>query len=651
MTRERRLGILVPLALFAITVAVFVPALQGQFLNWDDSTLFTKNQDFRGLGGPQLRWMFTTTLAGHYMPLTWLTLGLNYCLGGMDPWGYHLAAMLLHATNAVLFYLVGRRLLAAAGGSAERERGEAAEPPAEVTVGAALAALIFAIHPQRVESVAWVTERGTLVSGALYLVAVLGYLRAVASPGPIRWRWWGVCSVAAFAAALLGKGMAISLPATLLILDAYPLRRARARGWAVVREKAPYIVVAILGALVILFARNRGAEWSAFSYFGIDARLAFAAYSFWFYPAATIWPIGLSPLHEVPLAPGLLQGRFLAPLLGVIAVTGTLVLLRRRVPGALAAWAHSAAVVLPVSGIAHSGSQLVSDRYSYLAGLGWALLAGYGMIWAVRLRRRGRLSGWVSAVGATGVVLLVAALALGTWGQSGTWRDSETLWRWATEQDPVCAMCEAILGEAIVYGIPGGRVRLDEGEAHVRRAISLRPTMPLPHYTLGTMRLARGQYALAEASLRIYMELAPGLSQGPARLALIYLVQGRTAEALPLLRRALELDGRHPGDLKPPASSTGDSASDDPSFVEAIRLMGDRWEDLEYLGQALVEQGKASQALLPLERATALAPTSAGPRAWLVRAYEAAGQRDRAREELAALRRLDPAAAGRLSVR
>jgi Flp pilus assembly protein TadD len=308
-------------------------------------------------------------------------------------------------------------------------------------------------------------------------------------------------------------------------------------------------------------------------------------------------------------------------------------------------------VVLPVSGIAHSGSQLVSDRYSYLAALGWALLAGYTVIWAVRLRRQGRLSGWVSALGATGVVLLVTALALGTWGQSTTWRDSETLWRWATEQDPACAMCEAILGEAIVYGIPEGRARLDEGEAHVRRAISLRPTMPLPHYTLGTMRLARGQYALAEASLRTYMELAPGLGQGPARLALIYLVQGRTADALPLLRRALDLDGQRPGELGPLASSAGSSATDDPSFVEAIRLMGDRWEDLEYLGQTLVEQGKASQALLPLERASVLAPTSAGPRAWLVRAYEAAGQRDRARDELAALRRLDPTAAGRLSVR
>jgi Flp pilus assembly protein TadD len=651
VTRARRFGILVPLAIFAITVAAFIPALQGQFLNWDDSTLFTKNHDFRGLGGPQLRWMFTTTLAGHYMPLTWLTLGLNYALGGMDPWGYHLAALLLHATNAALFYLVARRILAAAAGPAETGGAGVGGYPAEVTAGAALAALVFAIHPQRVESVAWVTERGTLVSGVLYLVAGLGYLRAVATSGAIRWRWWGVCSVAAYAGALLGKGMAIGLAVTLLILDVYPLRRARGRWWAMIREKTPYFLVAGLGALLILFARNRGAEWSAFSQFGIDARLALAAYSFWFYPASTIWPIGLSPLHEVPVSPDLLQARFLAPFLGLLAVTAILVVLRRRVPGALAAWAHSAVVVLPVSGIAHSGSQLVSDRYSYLAGLGWALLAGYGVIWATRLRRRGRLSRWVSAVGVSGVGLLVAALAVGTWGQSGTWRDSETLWRWATEQDPACAMCEAILGEAIVYGAPGGRVRLDEGEAHVRRAIALRPTMPLPHYTLGTMRLARGEYADAEASLRTYIRLAPGLSQGPARLALIYLVQGRVTDALPLLRRARELEHRPPGDPNPPAAAPGSTGTDDPAFVEAVRLLGDRSEDLEYLGQALVQQGKAAMAVLPLERASALAPSSASPRVWLVQAYEAAGRPDRAREELAVLRRLDPVAAGRLSVR
>ena len=167
MTRGRRLGLALGVLVFSITVAAFLPALQGQFLNWDDGLLFTKNLDYRGLGPAQLRWMFTTTLNGHYIPLTWLTLGLNYTLGGMNPWGYHLLSLLLHATNAVLFYLVARRLLAAAlNRSAD---GTVAGPDdlvggqGSVDAGALVAALVFAIHPQRVESVAWITERGTLL--------------------------------------------------------------------------------------------------------------------------------------------------------------------------------------------------------------------------------------------------------------------------------------------------------------------------------------------------------------------------------------------------------------------------------------------------------------------------------------------------------
>lgn len=637
--------VLVPAAIAAIVVASFLPALDGQFLNWDDRTLFTNNHDFRGLGAAQLRWMFTTTLAGHYMPLAWLTLGLNYRLGGMSPWGYHLTAILLHAANAVLFYLIARRLLRAALRTSPAGPDPVDDEPPGLTAGAALAALVFALHPQRVESVAWVTERGTLVSSALYLLAALAYLRAVTT-GPLRWKWWGVASVMAFGAGLLAKGLVIGLPGSLLILDAYPLRRAGGRWWAVVREKIPYLAVAAVGAIVILFARTQGAQWSAFAAFGVNERLALSAYSLWFYPMSTVWPLGLTPLHEVPVGPSLAQWRFLGPLLLLVSVTAVLVWLRRRLPGLLAAWVHAAAVVAPVSGVAHSGSQLVSDRYSYLAALGWALVAGYGVARVAALRRQGRLSAPVTAVGAAGVALLVGVLALGTWGQSGVWHDSETLWRWAVEEDPTCAMCEAILGEAIVYDSPSGRARLDEGESHVRRAIALRPTMPLPHYTLGTMRLARGRYAEAESSLRMYIQLAPALGQGPARLALVYLVQGRTAEAIPLLRRARELD-RLPALEARTVAATG---AGDPDLAEAVRLMGGRWEDLEYLGEALVRQGQAARALLPLEAARALAPDASGPRVWLVKAYEATGQRERAREALEALHRIDPAAAGRLAV-
>jgi protein O-mannosyl-transferase len=650
----RSLNLVAPVLVFLVTVAAFLPALQGQFLNWDDSTLFTRNLEYRGLGAAQLRWMFTTTLAGHYIPLTWLTLGLNYRLGGMNPWGYHLLALLLHATNATLFYLVARRILAMAvdrvtdgtSGPGDPERGSFT-----VQVGAVVAALVFAIHPQRVESVAWITERGTLVCGAFYFAAVLGYLRAAEPSGAFRWRWAGTLSLAAFAAALLAKGLALSLPATLLILDVYPLRRWHGRKRRALAEKIPYAIVALLGAAVVLLARTRGSHLSGLSDYGLDARLAFAGYSFWFYPSRLVWPIGLSPLYEVPLRASLLQWRFMAPPLGLAAVTLGLVVLRRRFPGGLAAWIHSAAVVAPVSGLAHSGSQLVSDRYSYLAALGFALVAGYGVTWATRQWRQGRLRGWVSAVGAVGVTLVLLLLAASTWGQSGIWRDSETLWRWAAEQESECATCYAGLAEATLYGVSGGRARLDESERYVRRAIALRPTLAFSHSILGTILLVRGRLAEAEGSLGTYMQLAPGEPQGPARLALIYLLEDRPAEAVPLLLRARQLSARLNRPARPVNGDNRDEPGGAPDFAKALRLLEDHREDLEYLGQALIQQGRSDQAVAPLRRAVALAPDAPRPRYWLIRAYEATGQGALAREDLAVLRRLDPATAERLGVR
>jgi len=637
LTRVSWIRALPIVVVLLVTAAVFLPALQGQFLNWDDSTLFTKNPEYRGLGLTQLRWMFTTALGGHYIPITWFTLGFNYVLGGMNPWGYHLLAILLHTLNAGLFYLVAVRLLGAA-------QGPAGANSWTIQGSAAVAALVFAVHPQRVESVAWITDRGTLVSGALYLLAVLGYLRAV-EPSALRWRWWGVASLTAFAAALLSKGMVMSLPVTLLILDVYPLRRWRGRWRSALAEKIPYTMVAMLGAGVVLVARARGAQLSSFTDYGVDARLAFVAYSLWFYPSSLIWPAGLSPLYEVPARASVLHWPFWGTVLGLAGVTALLFHLRHRFPGGLAAWIHSAAVVAPVSGVAHSGTQLVSDRYSYLAGLGFALIAGHAVAWAGRLRQQGRLSGWVSVVGTAGVGLVLAVLALGTWGQSGLWRDSETLWRWAAEQDPACATCHGGLGEAILYGTDSGRARLDESEANERRAIALRPTLPLPHFVLGTIHLVRGRYADAEASLKTYMQLAPGESQGPARLALVYLVQDRAAEAVPLLYRAREMGRRS----RPPGHA--DASEVEPEFALALRLLGDNREDLEYLGEALIQQGKSARAVPALRRAVELAPDAPGPRFWLIRAYQSTGQTGRAQEELAVLRRLDPRAAESVAVR
>src|SRR3989454_6570905 len=189
---------LVPLLIAVVTFAAFLPALHNQFVNWDDDKNFLENPHYRGLGWTQLTWMWTTHM-GHYIPLTWMTFGLDYLLWGMNPRGYHLTNLLLHAANAAVFFFITRRLLTRAlpGPS---ERGHT------LAVSAAFSALVFAIHPLRAESVAWATERRDLLLGRFLLLTILSHLRAREAGGAGRGWYWGALGV--FRSALLFKSMA-----------------------------------------------------------------------------------------------------------------------------------------------------------------------------------------------------------------------------------------------------------------------------------------------------------------------------------------------------------------------------------------------------------------------------------------------------------
>jgi len=190
---------LAPVIVALLTAVAFLPALQNGFVDWDDKSNFLLNHHYRGLGLDELRWMFTAFHMGHYVPLTWLTLGLDYLLWGMDPAGYHLTNLLLHVATAVAFYFLTMQLLCLGAGSVGEDKA--------VWAGAAFAALIFALHPLRVESVAWITERRDVLSGLLYVLTILAYLRARDRLGRgARWYW---VSVALFGCALLSKSMAV----------------------------------------------------------------------------------------------------------------------------------------------------------------------------------------------------------------------------------------------------------------------------------------------------------------------------------------------------------------------------------------------------------------------------------------------------------
>src|SRR5438477_12015027 len=237
--RERTIVLAIVLAV----IAVFAVGLRNEFVQWDDHTNLVDNRLFRGLGPRQLAWMFTTTLMGHYIPLTWLTFGLDYVIWGMQPAGYHFTNLVLHAANAALFYWVSRRVLTAAAPAA----GETA-----LRAGAAVAALFFAVHPLRAESVAWATERRDVLSGLLFLTCVLTDLRAVHAETPRRRRLLAL-SLAAFALAMLAKSIVTTLPLLLLVLDWYPLPRLRPLRWSpqtlrVLLEKLPFVAVGVGGA-------------------------------------------------------------------------------------------------------------------------------------------------------------------------------------------------------------------------------------------------------------------------------------------------------------------------------------------------------------------------------------------------------------------
>ncbi|HEU4437871.1 MAG TPA: tetratricopeptide repeat protein, partial [Methylomirabilota bacterium] len=623
----RRLQALVPIVIALVTCLAFWPTLQGEF-NWDDEANLVNNPHYRGFGAPQLRWMFSTTLMGHYMPLTWLSLAVDYTFGRMNPWRYHVTSLLLHALNAVLFYLVARRLLVTAVGSpspgtrAPRWPQDADSPsPLAIVAGALVAAFLFALHPQRVESVAWISDRGTLLCATFYLLAVLAYLRGIVSPVAPGGRWWRMASLAAFAAALLSKGMAVSLPVSLLVLDVYPLHRRE--GWRrLLIEKAPYVTLALLGAAVTLTARNEGAAFSGYASYGLASRIALAGYSIWFYPLTLVWPANLSPLYEVPRSVSLLAPRFLVPTVAVVVVTAGLIALRRRLPGALAAWAHSAAVVAPVSGIVHSGLQLVADRYAYLAQMGFIVLAGYGIVWVLQIVAQGRVPCRAVALTGGGVTAALLALSSLTWSQSYAWHDPEMLWRWAVDVDPACARCHHNLGAALM------RRRRDEAglrasEEHLRRAIALSPDHAEAYLSLGTVALMRRRFAEAESALREYMRMRPNARAGPERLAVLYLVQSRPDEAIPLLRRAHQMTGG-PDVPVDRGSTTGSADAGGGGLTEAVQLLNDS-ETLRYLGQALLEQGLTADAIVPLRRAVALDPTASAARFWLAQAYRGAG--------------------------
>lgn len=496
--------------LIILTIVVFFPTLDNRFLNWDDDRNFLQNPAYRGLGAAQLRWSWQTYHMGVWQPLGWMALGLQYKLGGLEPAVYHAFSLGLHAVNTGVFFMVAALVLRTAGGPSDRpaprDRGWSA---------AAAAAALFAVHPLRVEAVSWISAQPYLPAVLFYLLATATYIQGHRHPGPATGRTcvWLCTSLLCFLLAVASKAVAVSLPAVLLILDVYPLRRLGGRaGWRgknilwVAAEKLPFIAIAVLISIWAAAAKDFNETRMPFDILALDDRLAQSAYGLWFYPLKTIVPTGLIPYCKLPPSEvlSLFRWPYAAAAIGWLVLTITLFLLRRRFPGALAAWAAYVVILAPNLGLVQISRQIVADRYAYLATMPLFILLAGGLLSVSRAGARDRL---VRAGMTTLLVMAVAGLTLASRRQVDIWQDSVTLWRANLAIDPECAVAECNLGHALVLAAGTGKNAAEPDDPfrsaaeHLRRATQLRPDFAFAHSNLGVILMDQGHYEEAESSL------------------------------------------------------------------------------------------------------------------------------------------------------
>ena len=500
--RKTAIAPVIALCVVAITVLAFFPALKNDFVRWDDDENIIRNHHFRGLGLENLKWMFTTLHMWHYQPLSWMTLGADWMIWGLEPFGFHLTNVLIHAAGAAFLYLLAIELLSAASGG---------RSGAALHASAVFAALVYAVHPLRAEAVAWVTERREVLNGFFAILCVLLYVGAAKPTISARLRRRRYIAAVVFCAcSLLSKAMTITLPGVLIVLDVYPLRRLHLHSRQAFRntvgrcllEKAPFLALAA-GAVVIALHAQRAALVSLEQY-GVARRLVVAAYGAVFYVRKTLLPTALLPLYEWDPELDPFQMKYVACACVVASITVSCFALRKRYPAGLAAWLVYLGTLAPVSGISQNGPQLVADRFSYLTCIPFALLAGGAVLALLRpreKRRTGALRRVLAAVACCAIILVLGAL---TRRQCRIWRDTISLWSHVTMHDPGSFLGHLNLG--VGYGMAD---QTDRAIAEWRRAIEIRPREALPYSNIGEALAEKGEIKSAIAYYERAISLAP----------------------------------------------------------------------------------------------------------------------------------------------
>jgi tetratricopeptide (TPR) repeat protein len=631
---------IVSIFLAVIVWIAFGQALGHEFVGYDDPRYVVQNPWVtNGLTQGGIQWAFTHVHATNWHPLTTISHMLDCQLYGLQPWGHHLTNILLHAAAAILLFLALRKLTGSLWPSL-------------------FVAAIFAVHPLRVESVAWVSERKDVLSGVFFMLVLWAYARY--ARGNARSSFWYITVAVLFALGLMCKPTLVTLPFVLLLLDYWPLGRtqrssAPARAnmasqerqrrdtwpWLVV-EKLPLFALSAASCVATLLAQKQALDASLKPPLG--ERVGNALVSYAIYLGQMIWPAHLAVLYPYPEGNLKVSHVILALLLLLIISTGFF-LWRRKYPFLLTGWLWYLGMLVPMIGIVQVGSQVRADRYTYLPQIGLYLLVAWGAMELFHQWSRGR----VILAGAG--LLIITALITGSYFQTPYWQDTETLWKHATATTSNNYIATTNLAEVLFQS-----GRFEEAIAECQKALKIKPDLAAAHNDLGAALVEnqrgsdgahRKNGAVDEAIVhyRRALQIKPDFAQAHSNLGTALLLKGQVDEAIAHYQKALEIDPNFAearysrGNAFLAEGKYSESIAD---YEAAVRIRPDYFEAHYNLGRVLATIGKTDKALEQFNEALRVDGNSAKVHCALGSLLRRMGHREEAVAHLVEALRLKP---------
>ncbi len=577
-----RQAMLLALLLALSGACVWWPVVRNDFVDYDDKEYVTDNALVNG----GLTWSgvgraMTTFQSSNWHPLTWISHMADVSLFGLEPWGHHLVGLLIHLANGLLLFVLlrgmtGRALLSAA------------------------VAAFFLLHPLRVESVAWASERKDLLAGLLWMLTLLAYRAHLARPS--RWRYLVV--VTGFALGLMAKPMVVTLPFVLILLDVWPLGRLFAPSAAgnnrpalVALEKVPLLLLSAVSCGLTYLAQSRGGSVNMAGRQHLIMRIPNAVMSYGRYLLKTVWPDRLAIFYPLPPKPPPVWIT-LSVGAGLLSVTVLCLWWWRRRPYLATGWFWYLGTLVPVIGLVQVGGQAYADRYTYLPLIG----AVTAVAWLADDLARGRLPAAVAPVAA---ILLLAGCGVLTFRQIGVWRDTASLFRHTLAVTEDNWMAHSNYG--VIMDEQG---RVDEAETHFREAVRILADPNLMS-NLGNLLDKTGRAQEAAYYLRRAIEADPGNVPSRYNMANILLRGGDAARAVELYREVLRLNPAHSNAHNNLAIALVNLECNEEAeyhYRESVRFDPRNVEAMNNLGAMMMSRGRLVEAERLLRQAVSVRP-------------------------------------------